>query len=206
MSHITPDGRPLVATVSGRRFPGPFPTEAATPAVAGQCGGHGAFDAPVRPVHADTAPNLASSARHALLCPRSSAGLWAGVIREHIRSIFVLGSNSPQRAPWPEVRDRLNMNLRGWSNHFRHGVRSELPFGGSFLVRNRLLKTPSKALLLTAVKSANGLRLDSETLFLVQNRNRLTACPTVWNIERDPLQLSIASLGRIRRNFSLRVC
>ena len=25
-------------------------------------------------------------------------------------------------APWPEVRDRLNMILRGWSNYFRHGT------------------------------------------------------------------------------------
>jgi RNA-directed DNA polymerase len=25
-------------------------------------------------------------------------------------------------APWPDVRDRLNMILRGWSNYFRHGT------------------------------------------------------------------------------------
>ncbi len=29
----------------------------------------------------------------------------------------------PNVAPWPQVRDRLNRMLRGWSNYFGYGTR-----------------------------------------------------------------------------------
>lgn len=38
----------------------------------------------------------------------------------HVRDVLRQGIV----APWPEVRDRLNRKLRGWSAYYRYGTRT----------------------------------------------------------------------------------
>ena len=40
-------------------------------------------------------------------------------LRQKVNEVLVPGN----KGAWPDVRDRLNRILRGWSNYFRHGTR-----------------------------------------------------------------------------------
>ena len=57
-----------------------------------------------------------------------------GCMSGEVRDLLVPGNHDP----WPEVRDKLNRSLRGWSNYFCHGTRRPAFRSIDFYVRERV--------------------------------------------------------------------
>ena len=55
-------------------------------------------------------------------------------LKTKVRELLVPGNNDP----WPEVRDKLNRSLRGWSNYFCHGTRAAAFRSVDHYVRERV--------------------------------------------------------------------
>jgi RNA-directed DNA polymerase len=55
-------------------------------------------------------------------------------LKAQVRDLLVPGNHDP----WPEVRDKLNRSLRGWSNYFCHGTRRPAFRSIDFYVRERV--------------------------------------------------------------------
>jgi RNA-directed DNA polymerase len=55
-------------------------------------------------------------------------------LKAQVRDLLVPGNHDP----WPEVRDKLNRSLRGWSNYFCHGTRRPAFRGIDFYVLERV--------------------------------------------------------------------